>query len=247
MSRRGTMREIIPHTRRQRVTNLGDGTIVTGPGLGTAIVDWHDEEDFPLVLTVRCTQFSIPADAPVADYRPFALVKWGHGATSVATAIDCTRRQQMQLNASTVTVQPYIAVFAYPGQSDVPALPSGAQATFRGFVARGQNADRRFPTYWVSQIGASGVFAVGPQKLASASVANPSGGTLYFLLFDAAAVPGGGAVPIDAIPVPATGFAEIPMGSNRGFVNGVAWAMSSTLLTLTVSATDVLARAELAS
>ena len=218
-----------------------------------SVIDTQQEEGRACMLTAECVGFSIPDGAPAGDYRPYLLVKWGHGASSVAAEIDVTRRQRFPIAASSVSAEAFIKVFPFPGQSTAPAVPDGAQAQIRAFVSEGVDGIRLFPTRWVTQLSqASGVIATGQQRLASLHAFQGGAGLVYLLLFDKAALPAGGDVPFDGMPLPAPaaavpGLVDLPMGETRGFVNGIAWGISSTPFVYTAAATDAFVCAELAS
>jgi hypothetical protein len=247
----GSTRELIPQTRRERQTNYGSTESVVGPGL-QSLFHMDKAQASGLVLYVECRDFFVPPDAVgTADFRPFVHVTWGHGASSVKGDFDCTFRQRIPLVGSDVDVQAYIASLAYPGQAPGVDVPITATSKFRAFVAEGTDGIELFPTVWQTQLNASsgtfgqvnainlesGAATPGQTRLASLRAINP-GDFAYLLLFDASAVPATGAVPVDACPLPPAttdnqGPIALELGQTRAFVNGLAWAVSSTLFTYT--------------
>jgi hypothetical protein len=247
------MRELITHTRRQRVTNYGDAQAVQGAGKAT-LFTMHKEHADPLLLTVVCEELVIPPAAiGTGDFRPMVHIDWGHGASSVETDVDVTFRQRFPVVASTMDVQGFIGAFPFPGQPAAPAVPREALARFRAFVGEGLDGLRPFATRHATQINqAEGVFAEGQARLAGVRVFNPAtvGATEFFLLFDQDKAPATGDVPFDGAPVPPAnatfgGLTPIPMGETRAFVRGIAWGMSSTPFVFTPTGTPVFVVAEL--
>src|SRR5215472_12965597 len=148
------MREVITHTRRQRVTNYGDAQAVQGAGRAT-LFTMHKEHADPLLLTVVCEELVIPPAAiGTGDFRPMVHIDWGHGASSVQTDVEVTFRQRFPVVASTMDVQGFIGAFALPGQPP-PSVPPDATARFRAFVGEGLDGLRPFATRHVTQLGTS--------------------------------------------------------------------------------------------
>jgi len=247
------MREVITHTRRQRVTNYGDAQAVQGAGRAT-LFTMHKEHADPLLLTVVCEELVIPPAAiGTGDFRPMVHIDWGHGASSVETDVDVTFRQRFPVVASTMDVQGFIGAFPFPGQAAAPPVPPESSARFRAFVGEGLDGLHLFATRHATQMNqATGVLAKGQARLAGVRVFNPAvaGVPEFLLLFDQDATPVAGDVPFDGAPVPPTnaafgGLTPIPMGETRGFVRGIAWGMSSTPFVFTPTGTRVFVVAEL--
>lgn len=76
-------------------------------------------------------------------------------------------------------------------------------------------------------------------NLVTASVYNKSGGALFFQLFDAAALPANGTVPLIVRGVAANAIAEFDFTTaGLPFTNGMVLALSSTDSTLTLTGTN---------
>jgi hypothetical protein len=240
------MREIVPHTRRDRVANYGDTVTVHGAAR-IVIFDHTTEAGDQNLLTVECPEFFLPTGSPAGDFRPYVSVSWGHGATSVETLLDVTYRQRFAFVGSTCKVTAFIATFPLPSTptAKAPAVPQGAIAKFRGFVCEGIDGVPLFATRWITQLGvAAGVFATKSARVASARLVAGVPGQ-FFQLFDRSTAPASGAIPFDMCVVDATGAGAIALGQTRGFVEGVAWGMSSTPFVFTPTASTVAAFAEL--
>jgi len=237
----GGMREIIPHTRRERVANYGNSVDVLSAGR-VVVFDHTGERGSSLLLTVECVKFYIPPGGPFADFRPYVHVEWGHGGASAYTDLDVTYRQRFPVCASSLKVQAYIASLPLPSSPATAgiAVPLGALARFRAFIAEGTDALPLFATRWVSQLGvSSGVVSAKQARLAKARVcAIPAAGQ-YFQVFDQPTAPVLNQVPFDVVAVDTAGNALLDVGQTRGFVNGLAWGMSSTPFAFTASGTDV--------
>jgi hypothetical protein len=257
------MREVIPHTRRERVSNYGDSAEVHGSEK-KPLITLRKQQGDALLLTVQCETFSIPkASLGTADFRPMVHVTWGHGGTTAETNegssaqtnldLDVTYRQRFPVAASTLDVECFIAAFPKPSGGSPVKVPDTAVAKFRGFVSEGVDGLRLFASRWVTQLNAStGVFARGQSRLASVRAFNPAtaGSPVFFLLFDQDTAPTGGEVPFDGAPLPLTnpttgGLVPIPMGETRAFTRGIAWGVSSTPFSFTAVAVPVFATAEL--
>ena len=237
----GGMREIVPHTRRERVANYGDSVAVVGTGRST-LFDHTGETGSSILLTVECTKFFVPPGAPVGDFRPYVHVEWGHGGSNAETNLDATYRQRFPVCASMFKVQAYIASLPLPATPNTPGVPvpSGTLAKFRAFVCEGTDALPLFATRWVSQLGlSSGLVTPKQARLARARVvAIPAAGS-YFQVFDLATTPPHGSVPVDVVAVDVAGNALLDVGQTRAFVRGLSWGMSSTLATFTATGVDV--------
>jgi hypothetical protein len=251
------MRALIPHTKKDRVANYGDTVNVRGRGRETAFVLQKDEGCF-LTITAQVESFSVPANAQgTADFRPYAHVEWGHGATVARADFDITWRQRIPLVASTVQVQVYVAAFPFPGQAAVAPVPEGARLKARVFVSEGVDATRLFPAQWQTQIDQStGVLANASARLASLRAFNPApapagqGASLFLLLFDKDSIPVATEVPMDGLPLPFNapnlhGLAGLPLGETRAFVRGIAWGVSTTPFVFTPSPTPIFLAYEL--
>ncbi|MFI4971190.1 MAG: hypothetical protein ACHP7H_00805 [Hyphomicrobiales bacterium] len=242
----GGMREVVPHTRRERVANYGDTVNVVSGGLVT-VCDHTGERGSSLLLTVECEKFFIPPGGPLGNFRPYVRIAWGHGATSVSTDVEVTRRQMFPVAASGMKVQAFIKSLPLPGTPLVlPApVPDGAFAKFRAFLCEGIDARGRYATRWVSQVGvASGVLATTQARIAHARATNP-GAASFLLFFDSPVVPAGGTVPDDFAAIPANLSTPVDFGQTRAFVTGLSWGVSSTVLTYTPAAVNIALAAEL--
>lgn len=246
-----SMRDIIPGTRRDRKVNYGDNAKTAG-GLVT-LFHLDLEQATPLLITIQCTDFLAGPSVTPGDFRPIALISWGHGGSDTTTQIDCTYRQRFAVVGSMVKVQVGIGSFVFPGQvPPAPPVPASSHANFRGFVGEGLDGLRPFATQWVTQLNqATGVIAAGQQRLASLRAFKPTGnGVEYLLVFDKATAPAGGDVPMDAMPLPTTnnvtgGLVPLPMGETRGFVQGISWGMSSNPFAFAATGTAIFLSAEL--
>jgi hypothetical protein len=243
----GGMREIVPHTRRERVNNYGDAVDVVGPGRVT-IFDHTGELGSSLTLTVQCLTLFVPGGAPAGDYRPYVHVEWGHGGSSAEADVDVTYRQRFPVCASSLKVQAYIASVPLPATPATPgeAVPFGVVAKFQAFISEGTDALPLFATRWVAQVGlATGVVTTGPARLARARCTSVAAAGNYFQLFDQVAAPAGGNVPFDVAAIDVSGNGLIDEGETRGFVQGLTWGISSTPFVYTAVAHDVAAFFEL--
>jgi hypothetical protein len=238
------VRPIIPTTRRERVANYGDAQRVTGPNLAT-LFHWSAEQSWQIVLYVQCEEFVIPAPAiGTADFRPFVRISWGHGASSNETDVEVTYRQRIPLVCSTLHVQCFIASLplAQSNGTTVEApVPVGAAARFRGFMGEGVDGVPLFPTQWVTQMGTgAGQIRAGQTRLSSFRAFLPvaTASPRYLLLLDQNAPPANGQIPVDGFPlvVPPNQSSPpgLPLGQTRGFVQGLAWAVSSTPFVVTL-------------
>jgi hypothetical protein len=233
------MKYLIPATRRERVTNYGDTVVVTGKLRPTAFTVQKNDGS-PMTITAQVEEFFVPAAAlGTADFRPFLHVEWGHGASMARSDFDVTFRQRIPLVCSTVEVQAFIAALPFPGQTGrLPAVPDAARAKIRAFVSEGLDGTRLFPSVWITQTELSaGVLADEQARLATLRAFNPATSTanasLFLLLFDQDTTPSGGEMAVDGMPLPFNtrvlgGLANLPLGETRGFVHGIAWAVSST-------------------
>jgi len=243
------VQEVIPRIRKQRTINYGNTETVNGTGK-VVLFDYDGEQATPLLVTVQCTDFSV--GGAVGDFRPYAAITWGHGGADVETeGVDCTFRGRFPVVASAVKVEVFVASFALPGEANPRTLPGDLVAKFRGFLGEGLDGLRIFSTRWITQIDQSeGLIAEGQQRLAAVRVFNPGANVEYFQLFDLDAPPVNGDIPDDGGPVPPVnavtgGLVPIPMGETRGFVNGIAWGMSSTPFVFTATGTHVFVSAEI--
>jgi hypothetical protein len=243
------MKSRLARVGRERVTNYGDAQLVTDTGRET-LFTLHKNDGGPLLVTVQCVEISIPVGSiGLADFRPMVHLEWGHGASSVGADFDCTFRQRIPLACSTVEASAFIGAFPLAGGAGPVAVPAGSIAKFRSFVSEGTDDLPMAPTQWVTQFNAAtGVLATAQARLMSLrAFAKDSAVTKvpYFLLFDSAAAPAPGAVPVDGMPLtvagpitaalgvsgPSPGF--LPQGQSRAYVNGIAWGISSTPYTFT--------------
>jgi hypothetical protein len=252
------MRALIPPTKRERVANYGDAVTVIGQDRAAAF-DLQKDQGFFLTVVAQVESLSLP-DAAIgtADFRPFVHIEWGHGATIAKGDFDITWRQRIPLVASTVQVQLYIAAFPFPGKTSAPKVPREARLKARVFASEGIDGLRPFPALWQTQLGQSaGVLSASSARLSALRAFNPSpapaaaGSSLFLHLFDSAAVPAAGAVPMDAAPLPynsperAAG-ADVRLGETRGFVHGISWGVSSAPFAFAPSDTPIFLAYELA-
>jgi hypothetical protein len=250
------MRSILARVQRERVTNYGDAQSVKDQGRET-LFTLHKNDGSPLLVTVQCEELVIPpASIGTADFRPMVHLEWGHGASSVGGDFDCTFRQRIPIAASTVEAQCFIGAFAKAGGAGPVKVPVGSSAKFRAFVSEGDDGLPLAPTQWETQFNAAaGVLRVGQQRLMSLrAFAGASAVTVvpYLLMFDQVTVPVAGDVPVDGMPLevagPVTaalgtsvGRNRMAQGQSRAYVNGVAWAISSTPFVQTVDVDGLLA------
>lgn len=83
------------------------------------------------------------------------------------------------------------------------------------------------------------VVAAGAATLYGFTVYSSNAGSQFILVFDAAAIPADGAVPLYALPVAATNFVSVFYGDvGRTFIQGIVLCNSSTATTKTVGAAD---------
>jgi hypothetical protein len=243
-------------TRREHQVNYGNAAKVAGSAR-SSLFYMSQEQGSDLLLTIECVSISIPSAAiGTGDFRPYAHVAWGHGGTDVEADFEVTYRQRIPVAASTVKVDVFLKALPL-AQSDGTelnaAVPSGATAAFRGFVSEGADAEPLYPTMWVTQMGAGAGNLVGPKgvgllvgqqarlaTLRAFTTDSAGGGARYLQLFDQAAAPANGAIPVDCFPLnapPTTAPAEVPpwaFGQTRAFVQGLAWAVSTTPFVLTL-------------
>ncbi len=88
-------------------------------------------------------------------------------------------------------------------------------------------------------LAASGVARVTAGTMLDINVYNGSASPVFVQLFDAAAVPADGAVPVTTvlnIPAGGNGSLSFADGQGRSFTTGIAWAASSTDTTKTITA-----------
>jgi hypothetical protein len=249
-----TVRTEIPPTRKERVTNTGDAIQVVG-GQRTAIVTYGGAASSALAIYVQCTELTVPPPlAGSADFRLMVSVDWGHGNASTLSDFDCTYRQRIPIVASSVEMFAWIAAFPafsanpprpigsfYKGGLGGPngplQAPAGVRAKARVFIAEGSDAQRKYPTFWMTQQGVtSGVYVVGQGRLAGLkcwAIGAPTPAALYMQLFDSPDLPAIGDVPFDSTPLdlgpagdsgPRIAFGQ---GQTRGFVAGLAWGLST--------------------
>jgi hypothetical protein len=237
----------VHRSQRRREANWGDAQKVEQDGRGTLFTMHNpDSSDAtPLLVTVECVEIFIPpAAVGTFDFRPMVHLSWGNGAGSVEGDFDCTARQRIPIVASSVDAIAFIGAFPLPGVPGAPAVPPGAFARFRAFVAEGTDGAPLFPTQWVTQFNAAtGVLAQGQTRLASLrAFAQDHAVTVvpYFLLFDKATAPVAGDKPVDGMPLTVAGPITaalgvsgptpgiLPQGQTRAYVNGIAWGISTS-------------------
>jgi hypothetical protein len=261
--------EVIPTLRRQRQVNFGNAVTLNGDK-AEPLLSVSQADSCELLLVVQALTFSVPSAAlGTGDWRPYVRVAWGHGGTDITAEFEVTGlRQRIPLAGSKVDVAAFIKAIPLAqddGTELLAPVPSGSSATIRGFLAEGTDAEPLYPTQWVTQMSKSAGLLVGPQaaspvvtgqqgRLANLRAWAFQGGAaalVYFQLFDLPRVPVNGDVPIDAFPLTAPPSAEptqVPaqaFGQSRPFVNGLAYALSSTPYVLTLSAATVFVSAEI--
>ncbi len=243
-------------TRREHQVNYGNSANVEG-GRRAPLFTMSQEQGSDLLVTIECATLALPATAiGTGDFRPYAHLAWGHGGTDVEADFEVTYRQRIPICASGVNVEVFLKSLPLAqadGTQTIAPVPASARASFRGFVSEGTDAEPLFPTMWIAQMGLSAGNLVGPKgvgvlvgqqvRLASLrafAVDATAAGPRYLQLFDRAAAPADGAVPVDVFPLPAGAAAEaVPpqvFGQTRAFVQGLAWAVSSTPFVLTLDA-----------
>ena len=255
-------------TRREHQVNYGNSAHIQGSARAS-LFTMSQEQGSDLLVTIECASLALPASAlGTGDFRPYAHVAWGHGAIDVEADFEVTYRQRIPVAASTVKVDVFLKALPL-AQSDgtvrFAPVPSDASADFRGFVSEGIDAEPLFPTMWLTQMGLSGGNLVGPRGLgllvgqqvrlvalrAFADLA-AAGASRFLLVFDQAAAPADGDIPVDGAPfepgVAGTSAraAALALPQTRAFVHGLAWAVSTTPLVLTLDpAAQALVTAEL--
>jgi hypothetical protein len=244
--------DIVPGTRRQRKVNWGDAQTVQS-GQPATLFMMNGEQGTSLVLTIECVTLSIPDDdIGTADFRPYALVSFGNGGSDVFAEYDVTHRVVIPIVAASATVQVVIRSLPLPlanGTFAEAPVPAAATASFRGFASQGTDGQSPYPTRWVPQMGANqGAITDTQARLTYLhAFAVPTGeatGLRYLQLFDTAITPlENGAIPVHVFPVNVPSPAPTDpiavgaqFGETRGFVNGLAWALSTTPYVLTLDA-----------
>jgi hypothetical protein len=255
--------EKIPRTRRQATVNLGNRAQALGPQSTPALVDYDEEQATDLILTVWIEQLIIPPEvASEGDIRPYVRVEWGHGATAIEQEFEVTRRQRIPVPGSTVRCVGFLKSMplAQPDGTElaIDPVPLTCSATFNAFVSEHTDALPLVPTYWLQQMGVGQGNLIGPLGLVPAAVQIGQQARLvtlhgfvtlnsdvttvalvYLMLFDEPTVPAAGDLPVDVIPLIATGptvddeptIQEVPPDRYRftlAFTKGVAWGVSST-------------------
>ena len=260
----GTLREIIPSGRRERRINLGNQATVSGAN-AVALLNWQSDVDTPMVFTIVCERLSVPADEiGEADFRPYAHVCWGHGGIDMEADFEITARTRIALSCSTANIKVYVASLplAQPGgtYNELPQTPDDVEASFRGFIATGIEADAFLPTRFQNQYGVVSGLVVGAPKSAAPIIgqqlrltsfrafATTTGDAFggYLQLFDQSTAPANGDIPAVSIPLNvnvsaptnfvAPAAADYDAPRTRGFVFGLGWAISTTPFVLTLAA-----------
>ena len=250
MGNRPIVRDIVPGTRRERKVNWGDAQSVTSDQRAP-LFSMQAEQGTSLVLTIEAVAFSIPEDAlGTGDFRPYVHVAYGNGGIDVEAEYDVTHRCVIPIVAASATVSVFIKSLPLPqpnGEFLEAPVPAAATAQFRGFASQGTDGQSPFPTRWVPQMGLNqGQIAEGQARLTHLHAFGvPSGeatGLRYLQLFDAIGPLVNGDIPVHVFPltVPAPSPAD-PIssggaffGQTRGFVEGLAWALSTTPFVLTL-------------
>lgn len=233
------VREVIPRTKRERTSNYGDTESTTGENRAP-IFAWDAEQADFVQITAEVVEFTIPPNT-TGNFRPYLRVAWGHGGTDVVAEFDITYRQRIPLVCSKVDVEIFIKSLEVQGTErlDPQPIPADAKLKVRAFVGEGVDGLPLVPTRWQTQFNSvQGILSAVSCRLANlrafltAATASPA----YLLLFDANAAVANGAIPVDGMPLvtPPVGPVPLELGSTRGFVNGLVWAISSTPYMLTL-------------
>lgn len=263
-----TMREIIPSGRRERRVNLGNSAVVSGANR-VALLNWQSDDDAPMILTIICERLSIPSDElGEADFRPYAHVKWGHGGIDMEGDFEITARTRIAFSASTITVQVYVNALplaAAAGSFNVlPQTPDDVAASFRGWIALGNENDAPLPTRFQNQFGVGYGVLVGPKGVSQCIIgqqlrlsnfrafATGTAGGAYLQLFDQPTTPANGDVPIVSVPIniepigtaSTDAGVDIEYARTRGFTQGLGWAISTTPFALTIATAEAFVTAE---
>ena len=246
-------RSALPTTRRVRPQNFGDFFNVAG-GQQVAVCNPSNEQSGPMAIYVECSQLIVPSGLlGTADFRLLITCDWGAGGASTVSTFDCTYRQRIPIVGGQVTLSAWIAAFPYfnartpvgsfyvgglGGANGALVAPATVQCKGRVFAAEGSDAVSKFPTFWMTQQGvAAGVYMKGQGRLATfkcwADVSGDDSETVFLQLFDQATLPVNPNVPFDSTPLTIGGGVvpeqkRLVQGQTRGFVNGLAWALSTT-------------------
>ena len=150
--------------------------------------------------------------------------------------------------ATTSTVRPVVVVLVSFGDSAAGATPSLAPQ------GGGAPPQGRASWYQLAALAASGVIKSAPGALWQVFGTNSGAAALWFQVFDAAAGPVAGNVPLLRAYVPAGGTFSLtltdaadPSPPGRPFATGIAWGVSTTADTYTAAAGalfDVVAKYE---
>lgn len=241
----------MPTTVRDRAVNRGDVVVAMDGSVPVTIFDWavDDADASAMTLYVQCEEFTIPPAAiGTGDFRPMVHVEWGNGGATNRTDIEVTYRQRMPFVCASLYVQAFIASFPLAnsdGTFATAAVPVGASAKFRAFIAQDPDGLPLYATRWITQMAADrGLLIKGQQRLASFrgfATSADSATAGFVLLFDNNVAPSPGDTPVDAFPFepqPAVGATPSGgvtqwLGQTRAFVRGIGWALSSTAYTFT--------------
>jgi hypothetical protein len=204
--------------RRERDVNWGDRTRLEGRKQQT--LAWVSlDESRPLVVY---------AHANIRRGSPLCIVsiEWGNGGASIASDYPVIGRLRVPLVASMVRLSGWLA------DPNGGAASRTDEADVSAFVAEGSDGETLRNTRWLHQTGASGVFSTGPERLLCVEGYN-AGGATYVHLFDGAGAMTGNVEPSLLLPAPAGRRFRARRFDSQGFLQGVAWAASTTPLRYT--------------
>lgn len=259
------VKEFIARTRRERTTNAGNVGVAVGPQRTGPLVDYDGEFSSDLVLTVWVDSLTVP-DSVDGDVRPYVRVEWGNGGTDASGEFEVTKLQRIPVAGSKVRAVGYLKGVPQAQSNGtavtIDPVPLTCQANFRAFIADHTDALPLVPTYWIRQMGVGLGNLIGPADLTPAAIQVGQQARMvtlhgfvclnsdetevaqtYLQLFDQDTVPAAGDLPVDVIPLIATGptltnqptIDEVPPDRYRytmAFARGVAWAVSTTPFSL---------------
>ena len=207
-------------TRRDREVNWGDRTRLVGRE--TKTLAWVSIESArPMIVYGTAFVRGAGSNGGVC----VASIEWGHGGASVAENYPIVQRLRVPLVASMVKVAGHLL-----NKGGGPA-PATVVADISLFVAPGSDGETLRNTEWTHDIGAEGTLSEGPARLMKIEGYNAGGADTWVMLFDGA--PAVGDVPTIARPVRAGRTFSVRRFDSHAFRESIAWAASSTPLTLT--------------
>jgi hypothetical protein len=218
--------------KRERAVNFGDRARVVG---GNRV---------PLGQIARedvCEGHTIFAQAKLIALGPAPIpftvvprlaIEWGNGGSSVGgEEYDCIYRLRVPVVASTISITGFLIDTA-TGQ---PPASSSIAADFSGFIAPGIDTSRLFPSTWIGADKVAGaLLAVGQQRLCSlrgfvVSAGAPPPAPMFIQVADQGVpLAGPGSQVVDEAVTDASGAFAFALGETRGFMQGIAVAISST-------------------